>query len=203
MSSCTILTSNLADVDVERELLVLQVEHLVVLVLLVHQVDTRSHVAASLELKTQGVARCLDAVGAWVIGAIEGTVCRTSRTIRAQSLVPSVASVAVGRAGGGMEPAPVAVENDALGLGRAATGGASRHRESGMLLSSERASLLSIDSRAEGESTESEGKGRHGCRLFQRPGLLALLDDERKWSMAPSPLYSPRSILLHIVVALT
>jgi len=88
--------SNLADIDVKRELLVLQVEHLVVLVLLVHKVDTGANIAAGLELKAQRVARCLDAVGTRVVGTVKGAVRRTSGTVRAQSLVPGVASVAVG-----------------------------------------------------------------------------------------------------------
>lgn len=94
--NCGILTSDLADIDIKGELLVLQVEHLVVLVLLVHKVDTRANIAAGLELKTQRVTRCLDAVSAGVVGAVKGAVRRTSGTVRAQTLVPSVASVAVG-----------------------------------------------------------------------------------------------------------
>jgi hypothetical protein len=190
------LTSNLADVYIEGKLLIeynkgvsmatkvagtgkLTIEGLIVLVLIIHEVDAGTNVATSLELKTQRVSGCLDAVGTGVVGAIESAVRRTSRTIGAKSLVPSVASVAVGRARSRVEPTPVAIEDDALSLGNTAAGGASRHREGRVLLSSKTASLLSVDGRAECESTKGKSEGGHACRLFQRPGLLALLDDER------------------------
>ena len=162
-----ILTFELADVDIERELLVLQLEELVVLVLIIHEVDSGANIAASLELETQGVARCLDTVGAGVVSAIECAVRRASCAIRAQSLVPGVTCVAVGGAGGGVEPTPVAVKHNALGLGRAsAASSASGNRESRVLLRSKGPSLLSVHNRAEGEGTQGEGKGRHACRLF-------------------------------------
>jgi hypothetical protein len=170
--------------------------------LIVHEVDAGADVATSLELKTQRVSGCFDAVGAGVVGAIESAVRRASCTIRAKSLVPSVAGVAVGRARGGMEPTPVAIENNALSLGNTAAGGASRHREGRVLLSSKTASLLSVDGRTECESTKCDGEGGHACRLFQRPGLLALLDDERNQSTACLPLYSSPSMLSLIGVTL-
>jgi hypothetical protein len=163
--------------------------------LIIHEVNAGADVATSLELKTQRVSGCFDAVGASVVGTIECAVRRTSCTIRAKSLVPSVAGVAVGRARGRVEPTPVAIENNALSLGNAAAGGASRHRESRVLLSGKTASLLSVDGRAECESTKGKGEGGHACRLFRRPGLLALLNDERKQSKACLILYSPSSML--------
>lgn len=48
----------LADVDVECKFLVPQVEELVVLVLVVHEVDSGTDIAASLELETQIAAGC-------------------------------------------------------------------------------------------------------------------------------------------------
>jgi len=159
--------SELADVDVESELLVLQVEELVVLVLLVHEVDSGANIAARLELQAQGVARCFDAVSTRVVGAIESAVCRASDSIGAKGLVPGVAGVAVGRSGGGMEPAPVAVKDDALSLGCTSAGSALRDRERRVLLSSECAGLLSLDDRAQGEGGEGEGEGRHAGR-FER-----------------------------------
>ena len=162
-----VLTSDLADVDIERELLVLQLEELVVLVLVIHKVDSGANIAASLELKTQRVARCLDTIGARVVSAVECAVCRASDAIRAQSLVPSVACVAIGGTGGGVEPAPVAVKHNALGLGGAsAASSASGNRKGRVFLRSKSSSLLSVDNRAEGKSAEGEGEGRHACRLF-------------------------------------
>jgi hypothetical protein len=189
------LTSNLADVHIEGKFLADQVEGLVVLVLIIHEVDARTDVATSLELKTQRVSGRFDAVGASVVGTIESAVRRASRTIRAKSLVPSVAGVAVGRARSRVEPTPVAIENNALSFGNTAAGSASRHGESRVLLSGKTASLLSVDGRTECESTKCNGEGGHACRLFQRPGLLALLDDERKQSTACLPLYSSSSML--------
>lgn len=162
-----ILTFELADVDIERELLVLQLEELVVLVLVIHEVDSGANIATSLELETESVARCLDTVGAGVVGAVECAVRRTSRAIRAQSLVPGVACVAVGGARGGVEPTPVAIKHNALGLGRAsAASSASGNGKSRVLFRSKGSSLLSVDNRAEGKSTQGEGEGRHACRLF-------------------------------------
>jgi hypothetical protein len=174
-SRIEVLTSNLADIDVESEFLVLQVEELVVLVLVVHEVDSGSNIAASLELKAQGVARCLDAVGTSVVSAVECAVCGASYAIRAKSLVKSVACVAVGGAGGGVEPTPVTVEHNALGLGRATGGGASRDGKGRVFFSSKSSSLLGADNRAEGKSAEGEGEGRHACRLFRRLELLAFV----------------------------
>ena len=66
-----------------------------------------------------------------------------------------------------MKPTPVAVEHNALGLGRAsAAGSASRHGKRRVLLRSKSSSLLSVGNRAECKSTEGEGEGRHVCRLF-------------------------------------
>ena len=48
--------TKLADIDVKGELLVQQVEGLVVLVVRVHEVDTRADVATSFECQAQRVA---------------------------------------------------------------------------------------------------------------------------------------------------
>jgi hypothetical protein len=159
------LTSELGNVDVEGELFVLQVERLVCRVGLVHEVDSGSNIAASFELQAQGVAGCLDTVSTRVVSAIESTVRRTSDTVGAEGLVPGVASVAVGRSRSGVEPAPVAVKDDALCLGYTPAGGASGDREGRVLLSGEYAGLLSLDDRAQGEGSEGEGEGRHAGRL--------------------------------------
>lgn len=156
-----LLTSDLADVDIKGELLVLEVEHLVVLVLVIHEVDARANVAANLQLQAQLVTRGLDAVGAWVVGTIESTVSSASHTIRAKSAVPSVAGVAVGRAAGRVGPAPVAVKHNALGLGDTSAGSTGGHRERRVVLWSQCTGLLRIDGRAQGERREGEVSGRH------------------------------------------
>lgn len=161
------LTSKLAGIHVEGKLLVLQVEHLVVLVLVIHQVDSGTDIAASLELQAQGIARCLDTVGTRVVGTIQRAVRRTSSTVRAKGLVPSVTGVAVGRSRSGVKPAPVAVKDNALGLGCASAGRASRDGERGVLLRGECTSLLSLYDRTQGEGSEGEGEGRHAGRLEQ------------------------------------
>jgi len=164
MRSCT-LTDELGNVDVKRKFLVLQIEGLVSGIRLVHEVDSGSDIAASLELQTQGAAGCLDAVGTRVVGAIERAVLRTGDSIGAKGLVPGVAGVAVGRSRSGVKPAPVAVKDDALSLGCTPTGGASRNRERRVLLSGEYTSLLGLDDRAQGEGSEGKTEGRHAGRL--------------------------------------
>jgi hypothetical protein len=162
--SCT-LTSELGNVDIKRKLLVLQVERLVRRIRLVHEVDSGSDIAAGLELQAQGVTRCLDTVSTRVVGAIEGTVLRTSDSIGAKGRVPGVAGVAVGRSRSGVKPAPVAVKDDALSLGHTPAGGASRDRERRVLLGGEYTGLLSLDDRAQGKGSEGEGEGRHAGRF--------------------------------------
>ena len=165
MRSCT-LTDELGNVDVKRKFLVLQIEGLVSGIRLVHEVDSGSDIAASLELQTQGAAGCLDAVGTRVVGAIERAVLRTGDSIGAKGLVPGVAGVAVGRSRGRMEPTPVSVKDDALSLGCASTTGtAGRDGERGVLLRSKCTGLLSLYDRTQSEGGEGEGEGRHAGRL--------------------------------------
>lgn len=80
-------------VDVERELLVEELEHLVV-GLVGHEVDAGPDVGASDELERQGVAAGGDPVRAAVVGAVERAVGRAGRGVRAEGLVPGVAGVA-------------------------------------------------------------------------------------------------------------
>lgn len=110
----------LGDVDVEGELLVHQVEHLVLGVGGVHEIDTRADVGTSLEGEGEGVAAGGDTVSACVVGTIESAVRCTSGAVRAESGVPCAASVAVGVTGGSVEPAPVSVEDNGTLHGRAA-----------------------------------------------------------------------------------
>lgn len=140
-------------IDVKGELLVLHVE------LLVggrrsrsHEVDTGADVGASLELQGEGRAGAGDTVCARVVGTIESAVGSACSTIRAQGSVPGVTSVAVGRATGAVEPAPVSVEHDGSRLSRARAGSrACLPGESGVGLSSESSDLLGVDSGEEGE----------------------------------------------------
>jgi predicted ABC-type sugar transport system permease subunit len=90
------------DIDVERKLLVEELEHLVGGVA-GHEVDTRPNVRLGRsgdEFESEGVAGGGDTVGTLVVGTVEGTVRRASGTIGAESSVPGVAGVAVGRASG-------------------------------------------------------------------------------------------------------
>ena len=81
-------------IDVERELLVEQVERLVRGVVL-HEVQARADVRARLKCKREGSAVRRDTVGACVVSTIEGTVLRAGIAIRAVGGVPLVAGVAV------------------------------------------------------------------------------------------------------------
>ena len=81
----------LGDIDVEGELLVEQVEHLILGVGGVHEVDTRADVGTSLEGEGEGVTGGGDTVCARVVGAVESTVSRAGRIVGTESGVPGVA----------------------------------------------------------------------------------------------------------------
>ncbi len=128
------------DVDVEGELRVEELEHLV-LRLGRHQVDARADVRAGDELECELVGGRRDAcvakvssrfhsayeantVCVRVVCTVDCAVLSAGRAVRADGGVPCVAGVAVGVAGGGMDPAPVGVERDATSVRSA--GAASR-----------------------------------------------------------------------------
>lgn len=182
------LTLELADVNVEGKFLVLEVEHLVVLVLIIHEVDARADVGTRLELQAQLVARSLDTISAGVVSAIHGTVGSAGDSIGAESSVPGVAGVAVGRARGGVEPAPVTVKDDTLRLRSTAAGGAGRYGEGGVPLRSKSTSLLSVDCRTQREGGEGEREGRHACRLVGE-STDGLAGDGRLVGGDKGPLY--------------
>lgn len=94
-----------------------------------------------------------------------------------------------------MEPTPVAIEDNALSLGRATAGGASRHGERGVLLSSECASLLSTDSRAEGKGTEGKGKGGHlsGCSKDLDCFFCWMMSESDQWHICHYIVQCPYS----------
>ena len=144
------------DVDVKGELLVEGLEHLVGGVGR-HEVDTRSNVGASLELEGQGIARGRDTVRLRVLGTIDGAVGSASRCVWAERGIPGVSGVAVGIARGGMEPAPVSVEDDGTGnVGAATARGALGPAHGRVDLSLLSADLLGI---GDGKDRRSEETG--------------------------------------------
>ena len=123
----------LGNVDVEGELLVQQLEHVVARVRL-HQVDTGPDVlvgAGGHKVELERGAGSGDTVGTSVVGTVQSTVLRARGRRCADGSVPLVTGVAVGVAAGGemisqrydsrsarkhlrggVEPAPVGIEND-------------------------------------------------------------------------------------------
>ena len=81
-------------VDVEGELLVQKVEHLVSRVVL-HEVQARADVGSGLEVEGERVAGGSHAVGARVVRAVESAVLGAGLVVRAVGGIPLVASVAV------------------------------------------------------------------------------------------------------------
>lgn len=105
------------DVNIESELLVEGLEHLVVRVVL-HKVDTRTDVflcALGDEFESEGVAAGGDTVGTRVVSTVKGTVSSTSLAIGAKASVPFIAGIAVSVTAGGMEPTPVGIESNLSG----------------------------------------------------------------------------------------
>lgn len=104
----------IADVNVEGELLVQQVEH-AIFGIAGHQVHTRPDIGAvvvfghELELERAGRGG-RDAVRLLVISSIDGAVLRTRLSVGACGCVPGVASVAVGVSRGDVRPSPVGLE---------------------------------------------------------------------------------------------
>lgn len=101
----------LADIDVEGELLVEEVEE-AVLVIAGHEVDARPDVGTVVvlghELQLQGaVRRSRDAVCLFIVGTIDSAVGGASLAVGTRRLVPLVAVVAVGVAICYVGPAPV------------------------------------------------------------------------------------------------
>jgi len=115
----------LGHVDVEGELLVAQIEHLVFRVGGVHEIDTGTDVlgvgAVGNELQSEGVSGGGNTIGAAVVCAVKSTVGSACLTVGAERRVPFVAGVAVGEVLCGVEPTPVGIEDDGALLGCAAT----------------------------------------------------------------------------------
>lgn len=159
-------TGELGDIDVECELLVLGLEHLVSDIGGVHQIDTGADVLAGAlgdELMSERVAAGGDTVGAAVVGAIDGTVLGTESGGRTELGVPGTSGVAVVETGGGVQPAPIGIKNDrGLLVGTATGGGALCPGELGMNLRSQGANLLGRNGEEEGERDEGGGGGHCG-----------------------------------------
>jgi len=87
-----------ANVNVKRELLVLEIEHPIGRIVR-HEIDARSDVggvgAVGDELEGEGVSASLDAVGALIVGPVYRTVGRTSSSIRTEGLIPLVPRVTI------------------------------------------------------------------------------------------------------------
>lgn len=149
----------LGDIDIEGELLVVGLEHLVAGVGGVHEVDTRTNVLAgalSDKLVCEGITAGGDAVGAAVVGTIDSAASCTSHGVGTERGIPRASGVAIGKAGGGVQPAPVGIEHDGGLLGRAATRSTLSPGEFGMGLGRQRANLLGRGS-GEEESEREEG----------------------------------------------
>ena len=172
------------NIDVEGELLVEKLEHLVGRVAC-HEVDTRTDVLlgrSGHELEGESVAAGGDAVGTRVVGTVESAVGRTGNTVGAESGIPGVSSVAVGGSRGRVEPAPVGVEDDlAGGLGSTpATGGALLPGQGRVGLSRKSADLLTAHHGDERESDESGfvehfGGDLDALNLFYRCSWIELM----------------------------
>ncbi|KAJ8109446.1 hypothetical protein OPT61_g7451 [Boeremia exigua] len=166
------------NIDIEGELLVDEVEHLILGIRL-HEVGTRSYISRVLalgnELQGQGIVGGGNTVGTlnrqWrlaffsgskltrVVGTINGTVLGAAITIRAERRIPSVASEAVGGATNVVRPTPVGVEHNRRGLlatAVAAGTSAGLPVNLGVVLRLISADLLGADGAQEGERGESE-----------------------------------------------
>ena len=100
-----------------------------------------------------------------VVSTIEGAVPRTSVGVGAQRRVPGVAGVAVGATARGVQPTPVGVEHDGALLRLAVVGRrALLDGQAGVAFCRERADLLAVGGRGEGESEESCCREHCGAR---------------------------------------
>lgn len=112
----------------------------------------------------EGITAGGDTVDAAVVGTINSAVLCTGHGVGAERGIPRASGVAIGKAGGGVQPAPVGIEHDGGLLGSAATGGTLSPGEFGMGLGGQRTNLLGRGS-GEEESEGEEGGRRHDERL--------------------------------------
>lgn len=105
----------LGDVNVEGELLIVGLEHLVSDIGGVHQIDTGADVRARAlgdELVGERVTTGGDTVHTGVVSTLNGAALGTSDRVCTKGGIPGAAGIAVGGAGGGMQPAPVGIKHD-------------------------------------------------------------------------------------------
>lgn len=166
------------DIDIEGELLVQQLKHLVGRVVL-HHVQTRANVlllAGGDEVEAEGIAAGGHTIGGFVVGTLKGAVGCAGRIVRADSRVPGVAGVAVGVVADFVHPTPVRVDDHLAVVGGAAA--ASRaalpgHGRMHFRLGS--TDLLSLARAQKGGQDErglvhavGEGGGQHGDDYIQK-----------------------------------
>jgi len=165
-------TGQFRSVNIEGELLVKELEHLV-LRIRCHEVQPRANVLAVLstchKLQRQCISRGSDTICARIVSTIKSTVGGAGFAIRAISRVPGVAIVAVVGALGRMQPAPVGIEGD---LGRqGSTRSTSRAGLDGqrrVSLSGQCANLLSRHAHCE-KGGKKTGLREHGDLLKPIP----------------------------------
>ena len=107
-------TWEVGNINIERELLVHEFEHLIAGIVL-HQVDSRADVGAGHEVQGEGVAIGGDTISGLVLSAVESALLCASSRVRANAGVPFVTSVTVGVPIDNMDPTLVGVEHDAGG----------------------------------------------------------------------------------------
>lgn len=117
-------TRQLTEINIERELIPDQVEHLIV-VRVLHEIRARPNIRRVLalrdKLERKGVARSRNTISAAVVRAFDGAVLRASSVGGTSCLVPFIAIEAVCVAASGVDPAPIGVDDDFAVDVRAAT----------------------------------------------------------------------------------
>ncbi len=157
----------IGDIDIKGEFLVLDLEHLVLGRVRGHEVDTGTDVGIGTlgdKLHGDSIARGGDTVCTAIVGTIDGAVLGAGDWVGAKGGVPGVTGVAVGIARGGMEPAPVCVQDDTSRLGGAGTASsAGLPSDRWVRFGSVCTDLLAVNDREEGEREKSD-RVEHGKR---------------------------------------
>lgn len=105
-------TGQVADVDIEGELLVKESEDLIVGVVTSHQINTRADVrlrAGGNEVKSERISAGGDTVRLFVFSAVQSTVCSASNCVGAVLGVPGVTCVTIGVSTNIVQPTPVGI----------------------------------------------------------------------------------------------
>lgn len=150
---------NLGNIDIEGELLVKEMEHLVFAVA-VHEVNTSadiSVIALGKKFDTKLVAARGDAVDGRIVSTLHGAVLGASLAISANGGVPGSASVAIRIALGAVEPSPVGIEGDgSIALSLASRASALLPGETGVRLCLESTHLLSESNCESGQENKGD-----------------------------------------------